>query len=95
MKKKSVKGFTLIEMLVVLVIITALVLIFIPNLLQQSDKAKGQSDKAFQQVVDNQIVLYQNDHPGHKPTKWEDLSGYLSDKQIKEAQENPKIHAPW
>lgn len=88
-------AFTLIEMLVVLIIITALVLIFVPNLLQQSDKARNQSDKAFQQVIDNQVVLYENDHPGQKPTKWEDLSGYLSDKQLREAKNNARIKAPW
>lgn len=88
-------AFTLIEMLVVLIIITALVLIFVPNLLQQSDKARNQSDKAFQQVIDNQVVLYENDHPRQKPTKWEDLSGYLSDKQLREAKNNARIKAPW
>lgn len=95
MKRKKYGGFTLIEMLVVLIIITALVLIFVPNLLQQSDKAKNQSDRAFQQVIDNQVVLYESDHPGQKLTKWDDLNGYLSEKQIKEAKTNPHIHTPW
>lgn len=89
------KGFTLIEMLVVLVIITALILIFVPNLLQQSHKAQTQSDAAFQQVIDNQVILYENDHPNQKVEKWTDLEGYLSDKQIREAQKNDNIRAPW
>lgn len=95
MKAKKCAGFTLIEMLVVLIIITALVLIFVPNLLQQSNKAKHQSDQASQQVIDNQVVLYESDHPGKKPANWDDLNGYLSEKQIKEAKNNPNIHAPW
>lgn len=95
MKRKRKKGFTLIEMLVVLLVITALVLIFVPNLLKQSNKAKGQSDSAFQQVVDNQYVLYKHDHPDQKVDTWDDLSGYLSKKQINEAKKNKHIRAPW
>lgn len=94
MKKKK-SAFTLIEMLVVLVIITALVLLFVPNLLKQSDKAKAKSDEAFQQVINNQVILYETDHPNKKVTKWSDLEGYLSNKQLKEAQENDNIRAPW
>lgn len=89
------KAFTLIEMLVVLVIITALVLIFVPNLMKQSDKARDKSTVAFQQVIDNQTVLLQNDHPNKKITNWDDYKGYLSDKQIKEAKENKAIKGPW
>lgn len=89
------KGFTLIEMLVVLLIIAALILIFVPNLLEQSNKAKHQSDEAFQQVIDNQVVLYRHDHPQGKLDSWDDLKGYLSERQLKEAQTNEKIKAPW
>ena len=94
MKKKK-EAFTLIEMLVVLVIITALILLFVPNLLQQSNKAQQKSDAAFQQVIDNQVVLFESDHPNEKVTKWEDLEGYLSKKQIDEAKKNEDIVAPW
>lgn len=94
MKNKK-KAFTLIEMLVVLAIITALVLLFVPNLLKQSDKAKTKSDVAFQQVVDNQIVLYETDHPNKKVTSWQDLEGYLSPKQLDEAKRNENIKVPW
>lgn len=92
---KKQKAFTLIEMLVVLVIITALILIFVPNLLKQSDKAKDQGTAAFQQVVDNQMILLRHEHPNKKVTSWDDFKGYLSDKQIKEAKENKKIKPPW
>ena len=92
---KKQKAFTLIEMLVVLVIITVLILIFVPNLLKQSDRAHDKGTAAFQQVVDNQMVLFRHEHPNQKVTKWEDLKGYLSDKQIKEAKENDKIKPPW
>lgn len=94
MKNKK-EAFTLIEMLVVLVIITALILLFIPNLLSQSNKAKEKSDAAFQQVIDNQVVLYESDHPNKKVTKWNDLTGYLSQKQIEEAEHNENITPPW
>ena len=82
-------------MLVVLVIITALILIFVPNLLKQSDKAHKQGTEAFQQVVDNQMILLKHDHPDKEVKSWDDFKGYLSEKQIKEAKENKRIKPPW
>lgn len=89
------RAFTLIEMLVVLVIITVLILIFIPNLTKQSKHAKSQGTQAFQQVVDNQMLMFQHENPNKKVEKWDDLKGYLTDRQIREAKENKDIKPPW
>ena len=44
MKKKLYQGFTLIEMMVVLLIISILMLLFIPNLATQREKVSKQGD---------------------------------------------------
>lgn len=55
---KSVKAFTLLEMLVVLLIISVLMLLFVPNLSQQKDKVNETGNAAVVKVVDSQAELY-------------------------------------
>ena len=56
--KKIRKGFTLIEMVIVLFIISLLLLIMIPNLVQQKDHADKQSTEAFKTTLVTQAGLY-------------------------------------
>ncbi|KRL67627.1 competence type IV pilus major pilin ComGC [Companilactobacillus versmoldensis] len=51
------KGFTLIEMVIVMFIISLLLLLIVPNLAQQKQKAEEKSKEAFIEVVQNQVDL--------------------------------------
>lgn len=53
------KAFTLIEMLVVLVIISVLLLLFVPNLSQQKEAVKDTGGAAVFKVVESQAELYE------------------------------------
>ncbi len=53
----KVKGFTLVEMLVVLGIISLLLLLFVPNLSQQKDAIQKKGDAAVVKVVESQMAV--------------------------------------
>lgn len=52
--KRIRKGFTLIEMVIVMAIIAMLLLLIIPNLAQQQRSAQEKADRAFVETVQNQ-----------------------------------------
>ncbi|SDN41383.1 competence type IV pilus major pilin ComGC [Alkalicoccus daliensis] len=56
---KAQKGFTLIEVMVVLVIISILLLVFIPNLTKNHSVANEKSCSATLELVEAQIMAYQ------------------------------------
>lgn len=56
--KRKVKGFTLVEMLVVLVIISVLLLLFVPNIGKQKDAVKETGNAAVVKIVEGQAELY-------------------------------------
>jgi len=56
------KGFTLIEMVIVLAIIGLLMLIVVPNLNAQRERAGVKQREALQEIVYNQAEMYKNDH---------------------------------
>lgn len=58
-RRVSVRAFTLIEMLVVLLIISILLLLFVPNLTKQKDKVKDTGGSAVVKVVESQAELYE------------------------------------
>lgn len=62
LKKSKAKAFTLIEMLVVLLIISVLLLLFVPNLAKQKDNVKNTGGSAVVKVVDSQAELYELNH---------------------------------
>jgi len=90
--RKSVapqKGFTLIEMVIVLAIIALLMLIIVPNLNTQRKSAHERQSAALVTVVQNQAEMYINDFDVKDPSKvtvelLED-KGYLTSKQAKQA----------
>ena len=53
----KLRAFTLIEMLVVLLIISILLLLFVPNLSKQKDSVKETGNAAVVKVVDSQAEL--------------------------------------
>ena len=61
LKKAKVKAFTLVEMLVVLLIISVLLLLFVPNLTKQKDAVDDKGKAAVVKVVESQAELYRLD----------------------------------
>lgn len=55
---KNEKGFTLIEMLIVLAIISVLILIAIPNVTKQSKTIDEKGCDAYVQMVQGQVEAY-------------------------------------
>ncbi|HEM3217747.1 TPA: prepilin-type N-terminal cleavage/methylation domain-containing protein [Streptococcus suis 2524] len=80
----KVKGFTLVEMLVVLGIISLLLLLFVPNLSRQKDAIQEKGNAAVVKVVESQMELYELEHD--KEATVEDLqqAGYITEKQAKQ-----------
>lgn len=58
---KNQKGFTLIEMLIVMLIITVLIAIAIPNVTKQSSAVDEKGCKAFVHMVQGQVESYRMD----------------------------------
>lgn len=58
-KKWHVQGFTLIEMLLVIFILSILILLFVPNLSKQKENAEQKGQEAIIKVVDTQAELYE------------------------------------
>ncbi|MBS9335649.1 competence type IV pilus major pilin ComGC [Fructobacillus papyrifericola] len=98
MKKRLSKGyflpkarpaFTLIEATVVLFIIALLMLLVLPNLNKQRDRAEQTHQKAMVGTVQTQVDLYLNDHPDQASVSYADLERekYLTAAQLKKAKE--------
>ncbi|GAA3636681.1 competence type IV pilus major pilin ComGC [Lactobacillus hamsteri] len=80
---KKQKGFTLIEMVVVIAIVVMLTLIIAPNLVGQKKNAEKKTSEAFRTTLQTQVELYENEH-GKLPRSLNDLRGkYLSEDQAK------------
>lgn len=88
MKKKNNQGFTLLEMLVVLLVITVLLLLFVPNLSKQSKNINKQGDQALEKVIETQCEMYYLDNQVY-PKTLDELAqgGYISDGQLKKAKD--------
>lgn len=52
-------GFTLLEMLVVLLIISVLVLLFVPNLSKHKESVDKKGQQAIVKIVETQMDLYE------------------------------------
>lgn len=81
---------SLIEMLVVLLIISVLMLLFVPNLSSQKDAVKEKGNAAVVKVVESQAELYNlNNTDGATIGKLRKLE-MISDEQIKAYEEYVK-----
>lgn len=78
------KGFTLLEMVVVVIIISVLFLLTIPNVSKIIDSVDNKACSAMTKVVDSAIAQFKLDY-GSMPNSIEDLvSGqYLDENQTK------------
>ena len=68
LKNLRVKAFTLVEMLVVLLIISVLMLLFVPNLTKQKEAVSDTGNAAVVKVVESQAELYELKNTGDQAT---------------------------
>lgn len=75
---KDEKGFTLIEMLVVIFIIGVIIAIALPNFMSAGEKAQQRADEANRRLISAQADNYYLEN-GEYPTSVEELvkNGYL------------------
>lgn len=93
--KKIRKGFTLIEMVIVLFIISLLLLIMIPNLAAQRDNATKKSEQAFKTTLVTEAGLFLENNPDKDGANVESKSkvtieqlaknGYITKSQVERA----------
>lgn len=62
MRFKNEKGFTLIEMLIVLLIISVLILVTIPNVTKHFASIDNKGCEAYVKMVQGQVEAYKIDH---------------------------------
>lgn len=86
--RKNEKGFTLIEMIVVLFIVSLLMLLVIPGVMQQQENAQTKGNEALHSVLQSQVDLYKIE-VGSNPVSFASLKDkkFLTEKQLKEAEE--------
>ncbi|RYL90990.1 prepilin-type N-terminal cleavage/methylation domain-containing protein [Sporolactobacillus sp. THM7-4] len=63
----SERAFTLIEMMIVLMIISILLLIAVPNMTKSNTVVQNKSTDATVKLVQSQVGAYQMDHDGQLP----------------------------
>lgn len=83
LKKQTVKAFTLVEMLVVLLIISVLMLLFVPNLTKQKEAVKDKGNAAVVKVVESQRELYNLSHTDEATVDKLLAEGMITDEQAK------------
>ncbi|WP_141431614.1 competence type IV pilus major pilin ComGC [Bacillus sp. 03113] len=79
---KNEKGFTLIEMMIVLLIISVLLIITIPNVTKHNARINDKGTEAYLKMVEAQVQAYEMDH-NELPENVDDLinDGYLNENQ--------------
>ncbi len=82
-KKKSRKGFTLLEMTIVVLIISVLFLLTVPNIQKTLEIVSSKGCKAIEKVADAAILEYKLEY-GSFPGSVSDLvsAGLLSEEQL-------------
>ncbi|WP_243386343.1 competence type IV pilus major pilin ComGC [Bacillus kexueae] len=80
---KNENGFTLVEMLVVLLVISILLLITIPNIAEQNAAIKDKGCEGLKNMVQGQVVAYEVEHK--KIPTVQDLKdgNYIDDSDLK------------
>ncbi len=73
MNRRHASGFTLVEILIVVVILGILAAIVIPQFTNASESAKGSSIVSQLQTVRSQLELYQVQHNGNYPVDGDGL----------------------
>ncbi|MDR1013252.1 MAG: prepilin-type N-terminal cleavage/methylation domain-containing protein [Lactobacillales bacterium] len=82
-KQKEISGFTLVETLIVLLILSILILIMVPNLMKHKDFAEKKSDEALVHVVESQMTMYELEQATNKKPSLQELkdAGFITKDQ--------------
>lgn len=80
MKKK--KGFTLIELIIVIAILALLIAIAIPRYQRSNLSAQATAHNANVRVIKNAAILYSMDQPTEGTIKLDDLKLYLESGEV-------------
>ncbi|WP_161979743.1 competence type IV pilus major pilin ComGC [Streptococcus sp. S784/96/1] len=83
LKHATVQAFTLAEMLVVLLIISVLMLLFVPNLTKQKDVIQSKGNAAVVKVVESQMEMYKLEHDQAASAETLAEKGYITQDQLK------------
>lgn len=83
-KNKTIKGFTLIEMVIVIAIIAILILLIVPSLTKQKERAENRTDEAFRSTLQTQVELADDKNITLEALNKE---GYISNRQLDKANE--------
>ena len=88
-KNRQVKGFTLVEMVIVIAIIAMLILLIVPGLSKQKDRATSKTDEALWTTIETQRQLAEDNGDG---TSLEELvkKEYISQKQKERYEKLPQ-----
>ncbi|MBB6444906.1 competence type IV pilus major pilin ComGC [Bacillus benzoevorans] len=77
---KNQQGFTLIEMMIVLLVISVLLIITIPNVTKNNSTINSKGCEAFVRMVEGQVQAYRMDNNGAVPSFAElQGAGYLKE----------------
>lgn len=89
MKNKRIKGFTLVEMVIVIAIIAMLILLIVPGLSKQKERATSKTDEALRTTIETQRQLAEDNGDG---TSLEELvkKEYISQKQKERYEKLPQ-----
>lgn len=82
MKIMNEKGFTLIEMMIVLLVISVLLIITIPNVTKHNSKINNKGCEAFVQMVQAQVQAYEID----KREKPANIQALIDEKYLNEGE---------
>lgn len=83
MNEERKNGFTILEMMIVMLVIALLLLITLPNIQQKEKIIRAKGCEALLSIVDSQIMLYEIDHletPGS-------ISQLIAEGYLKEGQD--------
>lgn len=78
---KNEKGFTLIEMMIVLLVISVLLMITVPNVAKHNSSINEKGCEAYEKMVQGQVQAYEVEH--HKTPTVTDLveAGFLRENE--------------
>lgn len=83
LRQYQLQAFILLEMLLVILVISVLMLLFVPNLSKQKDRVTETGNAAVVKLVENQAELYELSQ-GSKPSLQQlKDDGSITDKQVK------------
>lgn len=82
---KNKQGFTLVEMLIVLIIVSVLSLLIIPNIGDTTKEVDKEAQYALSQVVKSQASLYKLENGVDATYESLKSAGYLTEAQVEKA----------